>query len=345
MTRAPYRDVCDAIGNTPLIRLQRASELTGCHIYGKAEWMNPGASVKDRAALGIVRDAEARGLLEPGGTIVEGTAGNTGIGLAVVANALGYRVRIVMPNTQSVEKVQTLQAYGAEVMLIPAVPFKNPNHFVHVSKREAESLAQSDPRGAFWANQFDNTANREMHAATTGPEIFEQTDGKVDGFICAAGTGGTLGGVAAALRARKPEVKIGLADPTGSALFNHYRHGELKVEGSSISEGIGNSRITANLEDVEIDVAYRIGDEESVPLVFDLMREEGLLLGSSSGVNVAGAIRLGQALGPGKTIVTILCDTGLRYMKRLYNPDWLRERGFAVPDWLLRQAESVTPSS
>ncbi len=336
-------NICDAIGNTPLVRLRRASELTGCHIYGKAEWMNPGASVKDRAALGMVRDAEARGLLEPGGTIVEGTAGNTGIGLAVVANVLGYRVRIIMPNTQSVEKVHTLQAYGAEVKLIPAVPFKNPNHFVHVSKREAEELAKSDPRGAYWANQFDNTANREMHAATTGPEIFEQTDGRIDGFICAAGTGGTLSGVAEALRARKPQVRIGLADPTGSGLYNHYRHGELKVEGSSISEGIGNSRITANLDGVDVDVAYRISDEESVPLVFDLMREEGLLLGSSSGVNVAGAIRLAQALGPGKTIVTILCDTGLRYMKRLYNPDWLREKGFAVPDWLLREAESVTP--
>ncbi|MEO0971558.1 MAG: cysteine synthase A [Pseudomonadota bacterium] len=337
------RHVCEAIGNTPLIRLRGASELTGCEIYGKAEFMNPGASVKDRAALGMVRDAEARDLLTPGATIVEGTAGNTGIGLAVVANALGYRVRIVMPNTQSVEKVQTLQAYGAEVKLIPAVPFKNPNHFVHVSQRDAQALDESDPRGAYWANQFDNTANRDMHAATTGPEIFEQTGGAIDGFICAVGTGGTLAGVATALRARKPQIKIGLADPTGSALYEYFTHGELKAQGSSISEGIGNSRITANMEGIAVDLAYRISDEESVPLVFELMAEEGLLLGSSSGVNIAGAIRLARELGPGHTIVTILCDTGLRYMQRLYNPVWLREKGLPVPEWLLRGVESDTP--
>jgi cysteine synthase A len=332
--------VCDAIGNTPLIRLQHASELTGCHIYGKAEWMNPGASVKDRAALGMVRDAEARGLLEPGGTIVEGTAGNTGIGLAVVGNALGYRVRIVMPNTQSQEKVDTLRAYGAQVKLIPAVPYRNPEHFVHTSKRDAEALASTNPRGAFWANQFDNTANRQMHAATTAQEIFEQTGGRVDGFICAVGTGGTLGGVAYGLRERRPEVKIGLADPTGSALYNHFVHGELKVEGSSISEGIGNSRITANLEGVDVDMAFRIPDSESVPLVFELMRREGLCLGSSSGVNVAGAIRMARELGPGHTIVTILCDSGLRYLRRLYNPQFLRSKDLPVPDWL--DADPIT---
>lgn len=327
--------VLSLIGNTPLIRLEGPSRETGCEIYGKAEFLNPGGSVKDRAALGMVRDAEARGLLRAGGTIVEGTAGNTGIGLAVVGNALGYRVRIVMPNTQSVEKVQTLRAYGAEVKLIPAVPYRDENHFVHTSRRDAEALAAEDPAGAFWPNQFDNTANRDMHAATTAPEIYEQTGGQVDGFVCAVGTGGTLGGVARGLRALKPSVKIGLSDPAGSALYRHYAHGELKAEGSSVSEGIGNSRITANLESVDIDFACRISDEESIPLVFELMCDEGLCLGSSSGVNVAGAIRMAQEMGPGHTIVTILCDIGLRYMQRLYNPAWLRAKGLLVPDWLV----------
>jgi len=326
--------VLECIGNTPLLRLKAASEATGCEILGKAEFLNPGGSIKDRAALGIVRAAEDSGELRPGGTIVEGTAGNTGIGIAVVANALGYRTVIVMPETQSKEKIDTLHAYGAQVHLVPAVPYRNPENYVHVSRRLAEELAGKTQEGAIWANQFDNTANRDFHAKTTGPEIWEQTDGKVDGFVCAVGTGGTLAGVATALRGNKPEVKIAISDPAGSGLYNYYTNGELRVEGSSITEGIGNSRITANLEGIPLDHAFRIEDRESIPLVFKLLHDEGLLLGGSSGVNVAGAMRLARELGPGHVIVTVLCDSGLRYRAKLLNPDFLSEKGLPVPDWL-----------
>jgi len=326
--------VLDAIGDTPLIRLRAASEQTGCEILGKAEFMNPGGSVKDRAALGIVRDAETRGLLRPGGVIVEGTAGNTGIGLALVGNALGYRTVIVMPETQSQEKIDTLKAYGAEVRLVPAVPYKNPENYVHVSQRLAEELAVREPHGALWANQFDNTANYAFHLTTTGPEIWQQTGGRIDGFICAVGTGGTLAGVGRALKARDMRVQVGLADPCGSALYNHFAHGELKAEGSSITEGIGNGRITRNIAEAVVDHAFQVPDSESIPLVFDLLQEEGLLLGGSSGVNIAGAIRLAEELGPGHTIVTVLCDSGLRYRQRLFNPDFLASKGLPVPAFL-----------
>jgi cysteine synthase A len=324
----------DAIGNTPLIRLHAASEATGCEILGKAEFLNPGGSVKDRAALAIVRDAEARGLLKPGGVIVEGTAGNTGIGLGLVANALGYRTVIVMPDTQSQEKKDMLRLCGCDLRLVPAVPYANPMNYVRYSGRLAEEIAASEPNGAIWANQFDNIANRSGHLETTGPEIWDQTDGKVDGFVCAVGSGGTIGGVSLALKARNPKIQIGLADPLGSALFNYYAHGELKAEGGSITEGIGQGRITANLEGVEIDRAYQIPDMEALPIVFDLLQHEGLCLGGSSGVNVAGAIRLARELGPGHTIVTILCDFGTRYQSKLYNPAFLRERNLPVPTWL-----------
>jgi cysteine synthase len=329
--------VLDAIGRTPLIRLRRASEETGCTILGKAEWMNPGGSVKDRAALSIVRDAEARGLLRPGGTIVEGTAGNTGIGLAMVGNALGYRTVIVIPQTQSREKKDALRLAGAELVEVPAVPYANPNNYVRLSGRLAERLALSEPAGAIWANQFDNLANRRAHAETTGPEIWEQTEGRVDGFVCAVGSGGTLAGVAEALRERNPEVAIGLADPMGAALHAYYTDGALKAEGSSITEGIGQGRITANLEGFRPDHSFRIPDEEAVPLVFDLLAEEGLCLGGSSGINVAGAIRLARALGPGRTIVTILCDSGTRYQSKLFDPAFLRDKGLPVPPWLERR--------
>jgi cysteine synthase A len=334
MTRPAFTRLTDCIGNTPLIRLNRLSDLTGCEILGKAEFMNPGGSVKDRAALGIVRDAERRGLLKPGGTIVEGTAGNTGIGLAVVGNSLGYQTVIVMPDNQSQDKVDTLRAYGAEVRLVPAVPFKDPNHFVHQSRRLAEELQGKLPNGAAWANQFDNVANRDFHAETTAAEIWQQTNGSVDAFICSVGTGGTLAGTARGLRAFNPKIRIGLADPTGSALYNFYAHGELKAEGTSISEGIGNSRITANLEGTAIDLPFQLPDSESIPLVYQLIREEGLLLGGSSGVNVAGAVRMAKALGPGHVIVTILCDSGLRYRQRLFNRAFLAERGLELPGWL-----------
>ena len=327
-------NVLEAIGNTPLIRLRGPSEETGCEILGKAEFMNPGGSVKDRAALGIVRDAEARGLLQPGGVIVEGTAGNTGIGLAMVGNALGYRTVIVMPDTQSREKINTLKAYGADVRLVPAVPYKNPDNYVHVSQRLAAEIAAADPAGAIWANQFDNTANYAFHLTTTGPEIWAQTGGCIDGFICAVGTGGTLAGVGRALKARDKRVRIALSDPTGSALFNHYAHGNLKAEGGSITEGIGNGRITKNLAEAVVDHAFQLPDSESIPLVFRLLQEEGLLLGGSSGVNVAGAIRLARELGPGHTIVTILCDSGLRYRARLFNPEFLESKGLPVPQFL-----------
>ena len=330
----PLSSVLDAIGNTPLIRLRKTSELTGCEIYGKAEFLNPGQSVKDRAALWIVRDAERKGLLKPGGTIVEGTAGNTGIGLAMVAKALGYKSVIVIPDTQSEEKKQALRLGGAQLIEVPAVPYRNPNNYVKVSGRLAEQIAAEDPNGAVWANQFDNVANRQAHIESTGPEIWEDTGGKVDGFICSVGTGGTLAGVGSFLKERKPGVTIGLADPGGSALYNFYAHGELKVEGSSITEGIGNSRVTANLRDAPIDVAFNIPDSESIPLVFDMIETEGLCLGASSGVNLAGAIRLARQLGPGHTIVTILCDYGSRYASKLFNPDFLRSKELPVPQWL-----------
>jgi cysteine synthase len=328
----------DAIGNTPLIRLRRFSELTGCNILGKAEFLNPGGSVKDRAALAIVLDAERRGALRPGGVIVEGTAGNTGIGLTLVANARGYRSVIVIPDTQSQEKKDTLRVFGATLHEVPAVPYRNPNNYVHVAQRLAEQLARTEPNGAIWAQQFDNVANRQGHLEHTGPEIWEQSGGTVDGFICAAGTGGTLAGVAAALRQRSAKVRIGLADPPGAALFSFYSKGELKAEGSSITEGIGQGRVTRNLEGLAVDFPYQIPDAETVQTVFDLLQHEGLCLGTSSGINVAGAVRMARDLGPGHTIVTVLCDSGMRYQSRLFNPDFLRSKGLPVPEWLERKA-------
>ncbi len=336
MTKHP--DVISAIGNTPLIRLNRVSDATGCEIWGKAEFLNPGQSVKDRAALYIVRDAERRGLLKPGGTIVEGTAGNTGIGLTLVANALGYRSVIVIPETQSQEKKDALTLMGAELIQVPAKPYKNPNNYVKLSGRLAEKLARELPGGAIWANQFDNVANRDAHIETTGPEIWEQTGGKVDGFICAVGSGGTLGGVSMALKSRNPNVTIGLADPEGAALYSYYTTGELKSSGGSITEGIGQGRITANLKDVVVDKAYQIPDAEALPYVFDLLEHEGLCLGGSSAINIAGAVRLARDLGPGKTIVTILCDYGNRYQSKLFNPEFLRAKKLPVPHWLAARA-------
>ena len=324
----------DTIGNTPLIRLARASEQTGCEILGKAEFLNPGSSVKDRAALYIVRDAEERGMLEPGGVIVEGTAGNTGIGLALVGNALGYRTVIVIPETQSQEKKDMLRLCGAEVREVPAVPYRDPDNYVKLSGRLAEELAKSEPHGAIWANQFDNVANRRGHYETTGPEIWRQTDGKVDAFICAVGTGGTLAGVGMYLKEKNPGVVIAIADPMGAALYHYYRHGELKAEGESITEGIGQGRITANLEGAPVDEAYQIPDEEALPIAFDLLKHEGLCLGGSSGINVAGAIRLARDLGPGHTIVTILADYGNRYQSKMFNPTFLRQMGLPTPDWM-----------
>jgi cysteine synthase A len=326
--------VLGAIGNTPLIKLRQASEATGCAIYGKAEFMNPGGSVKDRAALAIIQDAIARGELKPGGTIVEGTAGNTGIGLALVANALGFQTVIVIPDTQSEEKKSFLRMQGAELIEVPAVPYSNPDNYVKYSGRLAEKLARENPNGAIWANQFDNIANRRGHEETTGPEIFAQLDGKLDGFVSAVGTGGTLAGVGLALKARDARIKIALADPMGAALYAWYTSGEFKSEGSSITEGIGQGRITANLVGAPIDVAYQIADEEALPIVFDLAQNEGLLLGGSSGINIAGAIRLARDLGPGHTIVTILCDSGSRYGSKLYNPAFLRAKKLPVPGWL-----------
>jgi len=324
----------DAVGNTPLIRLRHASEATGCEILGKAEFLNPGSSVKDRAALFIIQDAEARGALKPGGVVVEGTAGNTGIGLALVGNERGYRTVIVIPDTQSQEKKDFLRLIGAEVREVPAVPYKDPGNYVHVSERLAAELAESEPNGVLWANQWDNLANRDGHIRTTGPEIWRQTDGKVDGFICAVGTGGTLGGVSLALKERNKDIKIGIADPMGAALYHYYKDGELKAEGSSITEGIGQGRITANLEGAEVDMPFQIPDEEAVPVVFDLLKHEGLCLGGSSGINVAGAIRMAREMGPGQIIVTVLCDFGTRYISKLFNPAFLKEKGLPVPDWL-----------
>ncbi|MDQ6432952.1 cysteine synthase A [Mesorhizobium sp. LHD-90] len=335
--------VIDAIGNTPLIRLRRASEETGCEILGKAEFMNPGQSVKDRAGLFIIRDAEKRGLLRPGGVIVEGTAGNTGIGLTVAAKALGYRTVIVIPDTQSQEKKDALRLLGAELLEVPAVPYKNPNNYVKISGRLAEQLARSDNRGAIWANQFDNVANRDGHVETTAQEIWDQTGGKVDGFVSAVGTGGTLAGVAAGLREKSKDVKIAIADPLGAALFSYYTSGELKAEGSSITEGIGQGRITANLDGFTPDFSYQIPDEEALPIIFDLVQEEGLCLGGSTGINIAGAIRLARDLGPGHTIVTVLADYGTRYQSKLFNPDFLRTKNLPIPDWMDRRTEIDVP--
>jgi cysteine synthase A len=335
--------IVGAIGNTPLIKLRRASELTGCTILGKAEFMNPGQSVKDRAALFIIQDAARNGALAPGGVIVEGTAGNTGIGLALVGNALGFRTVIVIPDTQSQEKKDMLRLCGAELVEVPAVPYSNPNNYVKVSGRLAEQLARGETNGAIWANQFDNVANRQGHIETTGPEIWNQTEGKVDGFICSVGTGGTLAGIAIALKARNKSIRIGLADPMGAALYSYYTRGVLKAEGSSITEGIGQGRITKNLEDMPLDIAYQIPDEEAVPVIFDLLEHEGLCMGGSTGINVAGAIRLAKEMGPGHTIVTILADYGTRYQSKLFNPQFLREKRLPVPEWLERQSKVKVP--
>ncbi|WP_028028973.1 cysteine synthase A [Gemmobacter nectariphilus] len=326
------RDLADSIGKTPLIRLRKASDLTGCDIWGKAEFLNPGQSVKDRAALYIIRDAVAKGQLKPGGTIVEGTAGNTGIGLALVGASMGFRTVIVIPETQSQEKKDMLRLAGAELVQVPAAPYSNPNNYVRYSGRLAAELAKTEPNGAIWANQFDNVANRQAHIETTGPEIWDQTGGKVDGFVCAVGSGGTLAGIGMALQPKG--VKIALADPEGAALHSYYTQGVLKSEGSSITEGIGQGRITANLEGFTPDMSFRIPDAEALPVVFDLLSEEGLCLGGSSGVNVAGAIRMAQAMGPGHTIVTILCDYGTRYQSKLFNPEFLHAKGLPVPAWL-----------
>ncbi len=329
-----HRSVIDLIGNTPLLRLNQASDETGCEILGKCEFLNPGQSVKDRPALGIVRDAEAAGELKPGGTIVEGTAGNTGIGLALVGAALGYRVVIVMPRTQSQEKKDAIRLLGAELIEVDAVPYKNPNNYQHFSKRLAEDLAKSEPSGAIWANQFDNVSNRKAHYDTTGQEIWTQTDGKLDAFICAVGSGGTLGGVSMALKEKNKDIQIGIADPGGAALYEYYKTGELKSEGTSITEGIGQGRITANLEGIEVDRAYRCADEEALTILFDLVQNEGLCLGGSAGINVAGAVQMAKDLGPGHTIVTMLCDYGNRYQSKLYNPDFLRSKDLPVPTWM-----------
>lgn len=338
-----HNSVVTAIGNTPLIRLNQVSDATGCEILGKAEFLNPGQSVKDRAALSIIRTAEKAGEIKPGGLIVEGTAGNTGIGLAMVGNALGYRSVIVIPNSQSQEKKDAIRAFGAELIEVPPKPYSNPNNFVRLSGRLAEQLAKSHSAGAIWANQFDNVANRQAHIETTGPEIWQQTDGKVDGFICAAGSGGTIAGVATALRERNPNIKIGLADPGGAALYGYYANGELKAEGTSITEGIGQGRITANLEGLEVDFPYRIPDEEAMPYVFDLMEKEGLVLGGSSGINIAGAVRLAKELGPGHTIVTVLCDYATRYQAKMFNPEFLRSKDIPVPHWMERESSFEIP--
>jgi cysteine synthase len=335
--------IVEAIGHTPLVKLQRVSAATRCTILGKAEFMNPGQSVKDRAALFIIEDAVKKGELKPGGVIVEGTAGNTGIGLALVGNAMGFRTVIVIPQTQSQEKKDTLRLCGADLIEVPAVPYSNPNNYVKVSGRLAAQLARTERNGAIWANQFDNIANRQGHVETTGPEIWQQTDGRVDGFVCAVGTGGTLAGVAMALKARSNAVRIALADPMGAALYSYYTTGTLKSEGSSITEGIGQGRITKNLEGAPIDLAFQIPDDEALPIIFDLLEHEGLCLGGSSGINVAGAVRLARELGPGHTIVTVLADYGTRYQSKLFNPDFLREKKLPVPSWLERRSNIEIP--
>jgi cysteine synthase A len=335
-------DVIAAIGNTPLIRLKRASEATGCEILGKAEFLNPGQSVKDRAALFIIQDAIKRGVLRPGGTIVEGTAGNTGIGLATVANAMGFKTVIVIPDTQSQEKKDALRLLGAELIEVPAVPYKDPNNYVKLSGRLAEQLAKTEKNGAVWANQFDNVANRNAHIEGTGPEIWAQTDGKIDGFTCAIGTGGTLAGIAIALKARNKDIRIAAADPMGAAIYSWIKTGKLEMHGSSITEGIGQGRVTGNLEGAPIDDAYQIPDEEALPVIFDLLQHEGLCMGGSTGINVAGAIRMARDMGPGHTIVTVLCDYGNRYQSKLFNPAFLREKGLPCPPWLVEQRAPVS---
>ena len=335
MSQSEIRDgFAETVGNTPLIRLHGASELTGCEILGKAEFLNPGGSVKDRAGLYIILEAEERGLLKPGGLVVEGTAGNTGIGLALAGNARGYRTLIVIPETQSQEKMDMLRLCGAELMPVPAKPYKDPGNYVRVSERVAAERAETEPNGALWANQWDNPANWRAHYKTTGPEIWRQTGGKVDGFVCAVGTGGTLAGVSKFLKEQKPDVAIGLADPMGAALYHYFKDGELKSEGSSITEGIGQGRVTGNVAEIHVDHPFQIPDEEALPIVFDLLKLEGLCLGGSSGINVAGAIRLARELGPGHTIVTVLCDGGQRYQSKLFNPEFLREKNLPLPDWL-----------
>ena len=333
------QNLAEAVGNTPLIRLRKVSEETGCNIYGKAEFLNPGQSVKDRAALYIIKDAIARGELKPGGTIVEGTAGNTGIGLALVGASMGFKTVIVIPETQSEEKKEMLRLAGAELVQVPAAPYRNPNNFVRYSERLARELAKTEPNGAIWANQFDNVANRQAHIETTGPEIWDQTGGKVDGFICAVGSGGTLVGTGMVLQPKG--VKIGIADPMGAGLFSYYTTGEIKMEGGSIAEGIGQVRITKNLEGFTPDMAYQVPDEEALPYVFDLLAEEGLCLGGSSGVNIAGAVRMARDMGPGHTIVTILCDYGTRYQSKLFNPEFLHEKVLPVPEWMERAARDI----
>jgi cysteine synthase A len=329
------RGFVETVGNTPMIRLNKISEETGCEILGKAEFLNPGGSVKDRAALAIVRDAEIKGQLRPGGVVVEGTAGNTGIGLALVGNALGYRTVIVIPDTQSQEKKDMIRLCGAELLEVPAVPYKNPDNYVHVSRRLAEEYAEKEEHGAIWANQFDNTANRLGHFNTTGPEIWQQTDGKLDAFICAVGTGGSLWGIGSALKERNEDIVIGLADPEGAAIYNYFKHGEAKgSEGSSITEGIGQGRITRNIEGTPVDIPHKIPDTEWLPVAYDLLQYEGLCVGGSAGINVAGAIRLARELGPGKTIVTLLCDSGTRYQSKMFNPEFLRSKDLPVPPWM-----------
>lgn len=336
-----YKNLSDAIGRTPMLRLARASDETGCEILAKAEFLNPGQSVKDRAALSIIRDAERSGKLRPGGTIVEGTAGNTGIGLALVGLSLGYKCVIVIPESQSQEKKDAIKLAGAELVQVPAVPYRNPDNYVRYSERLAIALDDTEENGAVWANQFDNVANKQAHIDHTAPEIWEQTNGGVDGFICAVGTGGTLSGVAAGLRARKPDLKIGLADPMGAALYSYYTTGELKSEGDSITEGIGQGRITANLEGLKVDFPYRIPDRDAVAAVFALLQEEGLCVGGSSGINIAGAVRMAKDMGPGHMIVTVLCDYGNRYQSKLFNPDFLKSKDLPVPDWLARQPRDI----
>ena len=328
------RDITQLIGNTPLLFLREASEKTGCQIFGKAEFLNPGGSVKDRTALGILRDAEAQGRIGPGGTVVEGTAGNTGIGLTLLANALGYRSVVVMPLSQSKEKIEALELLGAELHLVPATSYADENHYIHTAGRLAEQLSQSEENGAFWAQQFDNPANMAFHAATTGTEIWDQCEGQVDGFICAVGTGGTLSGVSNALKDKNPDIKIGVADPMGASLYHYYTSGELKSEGTSIMEGIGINHITDNLAQAKVDLAYQVSDEEALPWIFSLLRQEGMCLGGSAGINIAGAVRLAETLGPGHTIVTILCDYGYRYQSKLFNPAFLRNKGLPTPEWL-----------
>ena len=334
MHKPDTQDLLNAIGNTPLIRLRAVSEATGCEIYGKAEFMNPGGSVKDRAALAIIEEAEESGALRPGGMIVEGTAGNTGIGLTMVGNAKGYTSVIVMPETQSQEKKDVLRVFGADLRLVPAKPYKDPGNYVRYSERLAAELAETYDAGVIWANQFDNTANMRGHYRSTGPEIWRQTEGRIDGFTCAVGSGGTIAGVGRYLKEQNPDVKIALADPDGSALYAHYIHGELKAEGNSISEGIGQGRITANLAEAPVDTAYRLSDVEALPIIYDLMRDEGLYLGGSTAINVAGAVAMAREMGPGHTIVTILCDSGQRYQSKVWNPEFLRSKSLPVPSWL-----------